>query len=34
MKPFVKAYLKKQQTAFITDLKKALSNGFSFGGTK
>ena len=27
MKPFVKAYLKKQQTAFITDLKKALSEG-------
>lgn len=32
MKPFVKAYLKKQQTAFITDLKKALSDVFSFGG--
>lgn len=25
MKPFVKTYLKKQQTAFISDLKKALS---------
>lgn len=24
MKPFVKAYLKKQQTAFVTDLKKYL----------
>lgn len=34
MKPFVKAYLKKQQTAFITDMKKALSDSFSFGGTK
>ncbi len=24
MKPFVKSYLKKQQTRFVTDLKKAL----------
>lgn len=34
IKPFVKAYLKKQQNAFITDLKKALADGLSFGGTK
>lgn len=34
MKPFVKSYLKKQQTAFVTDLRKALLEGFSFGGTE
>ena len=26
MKPFVKAYLKKQQALYVSDLKKALSN--------
>lgn len=26
MKPFVKGYLKKQQTLFLTDLRKALEN--------